>query len=317
MPTDNRWAEFLLETLPGMNPASVGLLRATLAAAEVDLRAWLDLSPKRRAKVAPLPDLAERALPGRLDDLRRLEAAGAIDLWLLREGDPGWPMDALAALGEEAPGWLVGWGNASLLAEEMVAVVGSREATEESLQVAEILARALVEIDRTVLSGGARGIDQTAHQAALVDGGKTVFALPEGLAQARDFGMRHDVDAQRVAMISMLWPFQRWSTPEAHARNRLIAALAQAVIVVAAKSKGGSVATGMAALEMDRPTLAVDHGKVTVHTAGNHRLLQAGAIALSHEAFATGHAPNQLREALGLAKRTRPEPRDLFGDLAP
>ena len=75
------------------------------------------------------------------------------------------------------------------------------------------------------------------------------------------------------------------------------------------------MATGLAALEMDRPTLAVDHGRITVHTAGNHRLIQAGATPLPHESFASGHAPDQLREALGLAKRPRPEPDDLFGDM--
>lgn len=312
-----RWLDFMLETLPGMTPAAVGLLRATLAAEEVAPRQWLSLPPKRRAKIAPLPESAERALPGRVDELRRLEENADWNLWLATEADEDWPAQALERLGDEAPRWLVGWGNRGLLGEQMVAVVGSREATEESLQVTEILTRALVEVGMVVLSGGARGVDQTAHQVALADGGSTVHALPEGLVQARAFGLRHEVDERRVAMLSTLWPFQRWSTAEAHGRNRLMAALAQAVIVVAAKSKGGSVATGMAALEMDRPTLTVDHGRITVHTAGNHRLLQAGATPMSHGAFASGHAPDHLREALGLAKRPRPEARDLFGDLEP
>jgi predicted Rossmann fold nucleotide-binding protein DprA/Smf involved in DNA uptake len=311
------WSEFLVHTLPGVAPDREVLWRATLDAAQMLPSEYLGLSQRRRQRVAPLPDVALTALERRLPDWQRLQApAGAgEDLWLLHAGAEYWPAKALDCLGGRAPDYLVGWGNPSLLTSSLVAVVGSRDAPPGAVQQAEIIARSLVELGFGVISGGARGIDESAHRGALGGGGATVFMLAEGLAIAPEFQTRADLDPDRVCLLSCVWPFQRWTTTEALARNRVIVALAQGVVVVAAKMSGGSLMTGETALDLERPTLALDHGEVTVHTAGNRRLMQRGATPLRADAFTEGHAPDELRTALGLAAAPKPRTGDLFEGL--
>jgi DNA processing protein len=310
-PTPEAWAEFLIATLPGMTPERRAMWRATLAAANVTPIAYLDLPAKKREKTAPLPESAADALDKRFSEYRRLTHEGGVgeDLWLIEPGDVGWPRDAMGDLGVEAPERVVGWGNRALLKTSLAGVVGSREAPPEALQIAEILSRSLVELEFGIVSGGARGIDEVAHRTALHSGGSTVFVLPEGLLTSPQFESRADLDPDRVCLVSSVWPFRRWSTPEALARNRVIAALAKALIVVAAENRSGSLMTGMTALALERPTLAVVHEEVTVHSAGNRVLIQRGATALR---VSEGHAPNELRSALGLAAAPKPKTGDLF-----
>lgn len=313
----NLWATFLVRTLPGVSAERHAVWRATLAAERLTPSAWLRLPPSRRKRVAPLPDSAQTALERRLPEWKRLTADGGLGeaLWLLCAADHAWPGDALACLAERAPDWLVGWGNAGILRSPLAAVVGSREATPEALQQAEIVARSLVELGMGVISGGAPGVDQVAHRAALRGGGSTVAVLAEGLAVSADFTDREGLDPGRTCLVSAVWPFQRWTTAEALARNRVVVALAQAVIVVAAQSRGGSLMTGETALALGKPTLTVAPEEVTVHTAGNRRLLQRGAVGLSAAAFTAGHAPAELRQALRRAAVPRPGTGDLFEDI--
>jgi DNA protecting protein DprA len=312
----DRWVKFAVRALPGINAESYTLWRATLKTKGVTPVDWLHLSKRRRIAAAPLPDTAEEMLAKRAEALMRLcrgEGAGR-DLWVLAPMDSAWPTEGLAVMGNASPDWLLGWGNPRLMHTPNVAVVGSRETTPEALQVAEIIGRSLVELGFDVVSGGARGVDQTAQQAALRAGGRSLYLLAEGIARSQEFQSRADHDPERVCLLSAQWPFARFSTAEAMRRNRLIVALARAVIVVAARSSGGSVMTGQTALDFDRPTLVVDHGEITVHTAGNHRLLQAGAKRLSAELFAAGHAPAELRQALEIAAIPPPRTGDLFGE---
>ncbi len=310
-PSADAWADFLIATRPGMTAERHALWRATLAAGSVEPVAYLGLTPKRREKVAPLPEGAEKSLEQRLPEWRRLTHRGGVgeELWLVRPDDDGWPAEALDPLGRNAPRHLLGWGNQGLLASALVGIVGSRAAPPDMLQTAEILARSLVELGMGIVSGGARGVDETAHRTSLGNGGSTVFALPEGLLISPQFETRADLDPARVCLVSAVWPWQRWSTAEALARNRVIVALGQALVVVAAESKSGSLMTGRTALDLERPLLVVDPPEITVHNAGNRILIQLGGTPLS---VTEGHAPNDLRQALGLAAAPRPRPGDLF-----
>lgn len=316
MPSSSDWVSFLLRTLPGTGAEQIALWRATLAAQGMSPESWLQLKPRNRSKLFPLSESQEETLARRVPECLRFSAAMEDDaIWLMTPDDPGWPRGALEPLGPRAPEFLSGWGSRAVLGQPHVAVVGSRSATPEAVQFAEIAARSLVEMGLGVISGGARGIDQAAHRAALRTGGTTIFVLSEGVVSSTDHAHREELDPARVCLVSQVWPTQRFSTAEALARNHLIVALSQAVLVVAAESTGGSLRTGLAALEMRRPTLVIHHPEVTVHTAGNHRLRQAGAIALPAEAFRAGHAPAELRQALGRAEPPPPATPDLLEGL--
>lgn len=164
-------------------------------------------------------------------------------------------------------------------AAPMVAIVGSRAATPYGRTQAATLARDLVRCGMTVVSGLARGIDAAAHEGALEAGGLTVAVLPGGLDDVAPRAHRALADriAARGALLS--------EHPEGTAlhrgmfvtRNRLIAALAGAVVVVEAAARSGALATAGYARDLARPVLAVPGDVDRPTSRGCHALLRDGA----------------------------------------
>ena len=160
-----------------------------------------------------------------------------------------------------------------------VAIVGARRATPYGLEVAQQLGFALAARGITVVSGLARGIDSAAHRGALASGGRTIAVLgsgvdviypPENRRLAGEIAARGAVVSQFAPGTPPL-PYQ---FPE---RNRVIAAMSLAVIVVEAAEKSGALITAGCAAELGREVLAVP-GRVTSHESrGAHRLIQDGA----------------------------------------
>lgn len=168
---------------------------------------------------------------------------------------------------------------AALQAEEPVAVVGARQASTYGLEVARALGRGLSAAGVPVVSGLALGVDSAAHAGALEAPGRTIGVLAASAHTAYPArGWRlHAAVAQRGAVISEMPPgaaCQRWCFI---ARNRIIAALGAATIVVQATERSGSLTTADFAAELGRAVGAVP-GLVTARlSAGTHGLIQAGA----------------------------------------
>jgi DNA processing protein len=160
-----------------------------------------------------------------------------------------------------------------------VAVVGSRRPTAAGLAFARDLARELAERGASVVSGLALGVDGAAHEGALAGGGVTLAVLGSGVDVVHP--RRHRDLARRIAarglLVSEYWP----GTPPAPwrfpARNRLIAGVSQAVVVVEAGRRSGALITADFALEAGRPVLAVPGFPGSEAAAGCHALLRAGA----------------------------------------
>jgi DNA processing protein len=160
-----------------------------------------------------------------------------------------------------------------------VALVGARRASSYGLEVARSLGRGLSAAGVTVVSGLALGVDSAAHAGALEASGRTVGVLA-GSAHvaypARGWRL-HRAVAERGAVISELPPgahARRWCFV---ARNRIIAALAAATVVVQAAERSGSLTTADFAAELGRAVGAVP-GQVTSRlSAGTHGLIVAGA----------------------------------------
>lgn len=203
----------------------------------------------------------------------------------------------------------------------MVAIVGSRRASAYGLEVATWLARELARAGVTIVSGFARGIDAAAHRGALkAEGGRTIAVLGCGLAVDYPSGQRPLAREirERGALLSEFTcdaAPQIWHFP---VRNRLIAALARATIVVEAAPRSGSLITARLALEAGKEVLAVP-GRVTDELAqGTNELLRDGAAPVLH--------PDDVLEALGGGARcgapaarsspVRTPPRGLTAPLA-
>jgi DNA processing protein len=157
-----------------------------------------------------------------------------------------------------------------------VAVVGSRRATAAAMARAEALAAQLARRDVVVISGGAVGIDAAAHRGALAAAGRTVAVLGTGIDQV--YPDRHaalfDQIAERGALVSM---FKDGTPPRPGnfvARNALIAGLSQAVVVVEAQLRSGSLSTARWARAQGRVVCAMRG------SPGADSLLGSGAFAV-------------------------------------
>ena len=170
----------------------------------------------------------------------------------------------------------------ALADDDGVAIVGARRASAYGLEVARSLGRDLARAGVTVVSGMALGIDSAAHAGALETSESTIAVLPAGAERAYPPAKRalHRELAARASVISELPPAtstRRWMF---QARNRIIAALANATVVVEGTERSGALLTAGFAQLLHRPVGAVP-GRVTAPSAaGPNGLLAAGATVI-------------------------------------
>ena len=186
-------------------------------------------------------------------------------------------------------------GRPDVLPRTAVAVVGARSCSRYGAHVARELAHDLAAAGIVVVSGLARGIDGEAHRGALDAGGLTVAVLGCGID--RDYPRAHAELASRIsvcgAVVSEYPPGVEpapWRFP---ARNRIIAALAAATVVVEARERSGALITADFALELGREVFAVPGEVTSALSAGTNDLLRQGAAPLLGAA--------DVLEALGVA----------------
>jgi len=179
--------------------------------------------------------------------------------------------------------YLRGNGDASVLAQPAVAVVGARACSPYGAQVARMLGRELAAAGVVVVSGLARGIDGEAHRGALETDGHTVAVLGCGID--RDYPAAHANLAQAVVERSLIVSEYEagvepapWRFP---ARNRIIAGLCAATIVVEARERSGALITADFALEEGREVFAVPGEITSTLSAGTNALLRLGATPLT------------------------------------
>ena len=206
---------------------------------------------------------------------------------LLTRADAQWPA-ALDDLGPHAPAalWLRGDPAALAACDRSAALVGSRASSGYGELVTGQLASGLVGRRFAIVSGGAYGIDGTAHRATLASGGTTVAVLAGGLDRFYPAG--HDELLHRVTASGCVIaeapsgvPPTRWRFL---ARNRLIAALASATVVVEAGQRSGSINTAGHAAALGRPLGAVPGPVTSGSSTGCHRLLREYGAAVIERA---------------------------------
>jgi DNA processing protein len=203
-----------------------------------------------------------------------------VELTRLRRGRSGYP--PLLAQLYDPPAALYVRGDVGILGEAAVAIVGARSCSPYGSQVARSIARELAGAGLVVVSGLARGIDGEAHRGTLDAGGRTIAVLGCGID--RDYPRSHAELALRIreqgAVVSEYAPGVEpapWRFP---ARNRIIAGLCVATIVVEARERSGALITADFALELGREVFAVPGEITSALSAGTNDLLRQGAAPL-------------------------------------
>lgn len=235
----------------------------------------LDISEKLRARLKAVVGLdfisqwnahRERLAPG---------------VALLHRGDRDYPTRLLDL--ENPPIFLYVWGNVKALhIGRKIAIVGSRAANPEMCEFTDVLAAELSKNDISVISGGALGVDGCAHRGSLIVGGTTLAVLPGALdrpAPGRHSELFSSI-ASSGAVISE-YPLGTSARPFHFARrNRLIAALSDAVVIIRAEPESGTMITAKAAEEIGRMVCAVPGALGDPFSAGCLHLLVHGARAV-------------------------------------
>jgi DNA processing protein len=198
----------------------------------------------------------------------------------LAPGDPAFPARLLQIPSPPVQVWVRGDpGRLPSSSTPSIAIVGSRAATRDGLQTARTLAGDLASAGFVIVSGLARGIDGAAHQAALDAHGCTIAVLGSGLDVV--YPPEHAGLASRIAetgaVVSEYAPAFPPLPGAFPRRNRLISGLADAVIIVEAPEKSGTLITASAALDQGKDVLVVPGRVPGARNRGGHLLIRDGA----------------------------------------
>ncbi|KUH98261.1 DNA processing protein DprA [Mycolicibacterium acapulense] len=247
---------------------------------------------------------------------------------LITSDDDEWPLLSFAAFGGGAPGrlqsqahapmvlWAIGPAALDEVAFRSAAVVGTRAATTYGEFVAGDIATGLAERDVAVVSGGAFGIDGAAHRATLAVEGVTVAVLAGGIDVPYPAG--HSALLQRIAehglLLSEYPPGVRPARHRFLTRNRLVAALAGATVVVEAGARSGAANTAAWARTLGRSVCAVPGPVTSSASVGCHALLRSGGAQIVTRAADVVELVGRMGE-LAPEEQRPASPLDELGDI--
>ena len=291
-----------ISLVPGVGPVGFARLLRRFGSARA---AWA-AGPGLLESLPRVPDDAAPALArlrreGATRVVARVAAAttrcGGVILTAL---DPAYPAALSAA--DPRPPVLYLSGDPASMAQPCVAIVGTRRASGYGRSCAAEIAEELARAGVTIVSGLAIGIDAQAHLAAVTAGGRSVAVLPSPLD--RIYPPRHrDLAARLVAtggaLVSELAPGHSPGKPDFARRNRIIAGLARAVVVVEAPDRSGALLTAAAAIDHGREVFAVPGPIDAVASRGCNRLIA------DHQATIVTSA-GALLHRIGAEPRGRP-----------
>jgi len=171
-----------------------------------------------------------------------------------------------------------------LLARPSVAIVGSRKMTPYGRAITEKLAAELTRAGVVIISGLALGVDSAAHRACLEADGATIAVLPsspDNIYPKSHLSLSRDIVEQGGTLVSEYGEGTPALSYTFIARNRIIAALADAVLIPEAALKSGSLHTADFALDLGKPVLAVPGPITSTTSAGTNQLIKNGAIPVT------------------------------------
>lgn len=206
--------------------------------------------------------------------------------------DPGYPQRLLNCY--DPPTLLYLKGKLDLNAPKIIAIIGTRTNTDYGKQVAETLVKELAPLRLVIVSGLAFGIDALAHKAALKNGLPTIGVLAHGLNTIYPF-QHHALAKDMLQQGGLLTEFISTAKPDKHnfpMRNRIVAGMCDAVIVIETGVKGGSIITADLANGYNKDVFAIPGRSSDPRSAGCNQLIKTNRAMLLTDA-------QQLSEAMG------------------
>ncbi|HWA08560.1 MAG TPA: DNA-processing protein DprA [Opitutaceae bacterium] len=275
-----RQAFLVLNALPNIGPITLNRLLEEVGG---DPRAVFTTEPRRLAAVRGVGPVIGATLAGwrtHFDLAREEERIAKAGVSFITSRDPGYP--PLLKEINDPPIGLYRRGGYEF-GHPCVAIVGSRRATLYGQAVAKKLGGELGRIGFCVVSGLARGIDTAAHEGALAAGGRTAAVLGTGIDLVyppENLGLYRQLE--ETGAILSEFPFGRRADRQSFAmRNRIVAGMCQAVVVVESDVSGGAMITARFAGEQGRALFAVPGRIDQSSSAGCHQLIRDGATLLT------------------------------------
>jgi DNA processing protein len=179
---------------------------------------------------------------------------------------------------------IIGKNFEELMKQPRLAIVGSRKISPYGKGVTVSLTSELASKGVTIISGLALGTDSIAHKACLEAGGKTIAVLacgPDLVYPSSHTNLAREIIEKDGAIVTEYEPGHRPRTYDFLARNRIIAALSEGVLVTEAATRSGSLNTANHALELGKPVFAVPGNITNPLSAGCNNLIKAGAIPVT------------------------------------
>lgn len=205
------------------------------------------------------------------------------DARILRPTDPEWPSRLNELAGDPPPQKLHVCGKTLAPENVVVSIVGTRRPTVSGIEIAMTMARSFAEAGFIVASGLAIGIDAAAHRACIEAGGHTVAVLGCGLDV--DYPRTNSKLKARIGSVgTLVTEYENGTQPQAFnfpKRNRIVAGLAHAVVVVEGGTKSGSLITARLGIEYGREVFAVPGNPRNQMSIAPNELIRTGQAALA------------------------------------
>ncbi len=229
--------------------------------------------------------------------LVRMDRFASAGIWMLTRFDVRFPTRLVERLGTRCPMVVFGAGREQLLSEGGIAIVGARNMSEGARQFAEGAGTATAAAGMTVISGGARGIDQEAMRAAVSAGGNALGVLADSLERAiKERETLELMEYGSLCVITPNSPSLPFSVASAMGRNKIIYALSDYALVVDSDYEKGGTWNG--AIENLRHGFAPLFVRESADSGpGNQHLIRRGAVALTIDELRSGDALPELLES--------------------
>ncbi len=201
-------------------------------------------------------------------------------LWVMTRSDPEYPMRLKQRLRTDSPAILFGCGNRTLLNGGGLAVIGSRNTTDKELAYSRELGALAAGNGYSIVSGGARGVDEASMLGALEAQGTVIGVLADSLLRAcSSVKYRNYLMAHNLVLISTFYPEAGFNAGHAMQRNKYIYCLSDAALVVQSGTKGGTWSGALENLKKQWAPLWVK--QTNDKSAGNSAIVKAGAAWVS------------------------------------
>lgn len=232
-----------------------------------------------------------------------LEKWGNAGIWIMTRADIDYPQILKDKLKQKAPPILYGSGNKKILNTTAIAVIGSRDANEQDLDFTFKLGMKIANCGYSVVSGGAKGIDEYSMQGSIEAGGTTIGVLADSLLQkSLSKKYREAIINNNLVLISPFYPDAKFSVGNAMGRNKYIYTLGKASIVVHSGLNGGTWEGAKESLKNKWGSLFVKYNDDK--KSGNSDLLNMGGLLLDSNILSSSTLDNLLQESVSVSKKS-------------